>query len=167
MTVEARFCSRCGAGLHDKPPTTCAACGYELFVNARPTASLIVHDGRRFLATRRVMDPGAGLWGVPGGFCDGWEDPAAAAVREGREELGLEVTLGDFIGMYIGAYDFQGEQVPVLDCFFFATLGEGEQLTLDPREASEHTWFDLDRPPPLAFDTMDQAVAEAARRLTG
>jgi hypothetical protein len=38
-------------------------------------------------------------------------------------------------------------------------------VTLDPDESSEHAWFDLDRPPPLAFDTMDRAIAEAARRL--
>jgi 8-oxo-dGTP diphosphatase len=165
MTVEARFCPRCGAGLHDKPPTTCRACGYALYVNARPTSGIVVHDGRRFLATRRVREPRAGLWELPGGFCDGWEDPAAAALREGREELGVQVALGEFIGMYVGTYDFQGEPLPVLDCYFFATLGPGEQVTLDPDESSEHAWFDLDRPPPLAFDTMDRAIAEAARRL--
>lgn len=164
MTVEARFCPRCGAALRDRPPTTCAACGYALFVNARPTASLIVHDGGRFLALKRAMEPRAGLWEVPGGFCDGWEEPAAAAVREGREELGVEVTLGEFVGMYVGSYDFQGERLPVLDCFFLATL-DGARVTLDPRESSALAWFDLDRPPPLAFETMDRAVADAVRRL--
>ena len=165
MTVEARFCPRCGAGLRDRPPTTCPACGYALFVNARPTGCLVVHDGHRFLALKRAREPRAGLWAVPGGFCDGWEEPAAAAVREGREELGVDVTLGDFIGMYVGSYDFQGERLPVLDCFFLATLGDGGQLMLDPRESSDHAWFELDRPPHLAFETMDRAIAEAARRL--
>jgi 8-oxo-dGTP diphosphatase len=164
VTVEARFCPRCGGGLRDRPPTTCEACGYALFVNARPTASLVVHDGRRFLALKRAMEPRAGLWEVPGGFCDGWEDPATAAVREGREELGVQVTLGDFLGMYVGSYDFQGERLPVLDCFFLATL-DGAEVRLDPRESSAMTWFDLDRPPPLAFETMDRAVRDAARRL--
>lgn len=165
MTVEARFCPRCGAGLHDKPPTACVACGYQLFVNARPTGSLIVHDGRRFLALKRVMEPRAGLWEVPGGFCDGWEEPAAAAMREGREELGVEVTLGEFVGMYIGSYDYQDERLPVLDCFFLATLPDGARLALDPGESSEYAWFDIDRPPPLAFESMDRAIIEAARRL--
>lgn len=165
MTVEARFCPRCGAGLRDKPPTACVSCGYQLFVNARPTANLIVHDGHRFLAVRRVMEPGAGLWELPGGFCDGWEEPSAAAVREGREELGVEITLGDFVGMYIGSYDYQDERLPVLDCFFLATLPAGARLALDPREASDQAWFDIRRPPPLAFGTMDLAIAEAALRL--
>ncbi|BCB79370.1 hypothetical protein GCM10022251_21620 [Phytohabitans flavus] len=165
MTVEARFCPRCGARLQDKPPTTCVACRYELYVNARPTANLVVHDGRRFLAIKRVMEPRAGLWEVPGGFCDGWEEPAVAAVREAREELGVQITLGDLIGLYIGTYEYQDERLPVLECFYLATLADGAQLALDPRESSDHTWFDLDRPPPLAFESMDRAIAEAARRL--
>lgn len=164
MTVEARFCPRCGAPLVKRPPTACGACGYTLFVNARPTGSLIVHDGGRFLALKRAQEPCAGLWETPGGFCDGWEEPAAAAVREGREELGVEVTLGDFVGMYVGSYVFQGERLPVLDCFFLATL-DGAKVTLNPEESSDLTWFALREPPPLAFATMDRAVHDAARRL--
>ncbi|MEJ3746627.1 NUDIX domain-containing protein [Actinomycetes bacterium KLBMP 9797] len=164
MTVDARFCPRCGGPLAKRPPTACGTCGYTLFVNARPTASLIVHDGGRFLALKRAQAPQAGLWETPGGFCDGWEEPAAAAVREGREELGVEVTLGDFVGMYVGCYDYQGERLPVLDCFYLATL-DGAEITLNAEESSDMTWFDLDKPPPLAFRTMDRAVQDAARRL--
>jgi 8-oxo-dGTP diphosphatase len=149
------FCPRCGQKLENVPPTACAACGYALFVNARPTGSLIVHDDGRFLALKRAREPQAGLWETPGGFCDGWEEPAAAAVREGREELGVEVTLGDFVGMYIGSYAYQDELLPVLDCFYLATLDE----------SSEMAWFALDEPPKLAFETMDKAVRDAALRL--
>jgi 8-oxo-dGTP diphosphatase len=158
------FCPRCGQKLENVPPTACAACGYALFVNARPTGSLIVHDDGRFLALKRAREPQAGLWETPGGFCDGWEEPAAAAVREGREELGVEVTLGDFVGMYIGSYAYQDELLPVLDCFYLATL-DGARVTLDPDESSGMAWFALDEPPKLAFETMDKAVRDAALRL--
>jgi 8-oxo-dGTP diphosphatase len=132
-----------------------------MYVNARPTASLIVHDGgERFLALRRAREPQAGLWETPGGFCDGWEEPVAAAVREGREELGVDVTLGDFVGMYVGSYLFQGELLPVLDCFWLASL-PAEPVRLDPEESSEMRWFSLLRPPPMAFATMDSALADA------
>lgn len=158
-----RFCPRCGAKLLEAPPTRCGDCDYQMFVNARPTASLVVVDGDRFLALRRAIDPKAGLWEVPGGFCDGWEHPADAAVREAQEELGVRVNLGDFVGMYIGSYDFQDETLPVLDSFFLATLPIGEQVVLDPAESSEFEWFSLHSPPPLAFGTMDQALREVAR----
>ncbi|WP_326556256.1 NUDIX domain-containing protein [Micromonospora sp. NBC_01796] len=166
--TDASFCPRCGAPLPGAPPTACGSCGYNLFVNARPTASLIVLDGDpvtpRFLALRRAAEPRSGLWETPGGFCDGWEHPATAAVREGREELGVEVKLGDYVGMYVGSYDYQGETLPVLDVFYLATI-DADAIRLDPAESSEMTWFDLADPPTLAFETMDQAVRAAARQL--
>ena len=129
--------------------------------NARPTAGVIVVDGGRFLAIRRARAPRAGQWALPGGFCDGWEHPADAAVREAREEVGAEVTLGDLVGMYVGDYDYQDERLPVLDCFFLATVANRAALALDPVEVSEMDWFALDAPPQLAFDTMRKAIADA------
>ncbi|HEX7746319.1 MAG TPA: NUDIX domain-containing protein [Micromonosporaceae bacterium] len=142
----------------------CAACGYAHFVNARPTASLIVHEAGRFLALKRAIEPQAGRWETPGGFCDGWEHPADAALREAREELGVDVALGPFVGMYVGSYFFQDETLPVLDCFFLATV-EKNEIRVNPAEASDLRWFDLQEPPPLAFPTMDAAIRDAAKFL--
>lgn len=162
------FCPRCGAPLAEKPPTVCGRCAYQSYVNARPTASLIVHDeAGRFLALRRSREPRVGLWETPGGFCDAWEEPAAAAVREGREELGVDVELGTFVGMYIGGYLFQDELLPVLDCFFLARLPQGAQVVLDPAESSEYAWLPMADPPKMAFETMDAALPDAARILAG
>ncbi len=164
MTVTARFCPRCGSELPGPPPSSCTCCGYALYVNARPTANLVIVSGDRFLAIRRAVAPRAGRWETPGGFCDGWEHPADTAIREGREELGVTVQLGAFIGMYVGSYDFQDEILPVLDCFFLATLGE-DPLRLNGAEASGHAWFPLTDPPPLAFATMDAALRDVPRVL--
>jgi 8-oxo-dGTP diphosphatase len=167
VTTRARFCHRCAAELPGPPPVSCSSCGYELFVNARPTGNVVVVDGTgRFLMTRRARAPHAGRWELPGGFCDGWELPAAAAVREAREELGVEVRLGPFIGMYLGTYHYQHEDLPVLDSFWLAEIVAGE-ITLDPAEASELSWADIADPPPLAFSTMDEAIKEVEiRRLS-
>jgi ADP-ribose pyrophosphatase YjhB (NUDIX family) len=164
VTVDARYCPRCATPLAARPPVQCAFCGYELFVNARPTSSVVVLSDRRFLALRRAIEPGRGMWEVPGGFCDGWEHPEHAAVREAREELGVDVSLRDFIGMYIGTYEFQGEKLPVLDCFWTAHIVEGE-VRIDPHESSEYDWLPIDDPPPLAFNTMDSAIRDLAGRV--
>jgi 8-oxo-dGTP pyrophosphatase MutT (NUDIX family) len=153
------FCARCAARLAGPPPTTCAACGYQLFVNPRPTGSVIIVDGDRYLAILRAREPNAGAWDLPGGFCDGFEHPRDTAVREAREELGVEVRLADFVGMYVGSYLFQDEQLPILDCFWLATIESGE-ITLDPAEATALTWADLDDPPPMAFRTVDTALGD-------
>lgn len=157
VTVGARFCPRCGAGLPAAPPTRCAGCGYALYVNARPTGGVVVTAGDRFLALRRAREPQAGRWELPGGFCDGWELPADAAVREAREELGVEVRLGCFVGMFLGSYHFQGEDLPVLDCFWLAEIISGA-VRPDPIEALDYSWFPIDDPPRLAFATMDAAI---------
>jgi ADP-ribose pyrophosphatase YjhB (NUDIX family) len=154
-----RFCPRCAAPLPGQPPVACAACGYTLYVNARPTGSVIIVDGDRFLCLLRCREPEAGKWEIPGGFCDGWELPAAAAVREAREELGVEIRLGPFVGMYIGSYKFQDEVLPVLDCVWLAALTSAE-ITLDPTESSAYQWFDLADPPPMAFASMDAAIRD-------
>ena len=155
-----RHCTRCGAGLAGAPPTVCPECGYQVYLNARPTATVIILDGDRFLSIQRVREPSAGRWDLPGGFCDGWELPADAAVREAREELGLGVKLDEFVGMYVGSYLFQDELLPVLDMFWLASIMDGE-LRLDPSEASGHAWLPLHDPPPMAFSTMDSALRDA------
>ncbi|MFY1687271.1 NUDIX domain-containing protein [Plantactinospora sp. WMMB782] len=169
----ASFCPRCAAALPGPAPTTCTRCRYQLFVNARPTVGLVILDGVdrgrgpagvRFLALRRAAEPMLGRWEIPGGFCDGWEHPAEAAVREAREELGVSVTLGEHLGMYVGSYEFQDETLPVLDTFFLATLDD-PRIVLNPAESAELGWFPLVSPPQLAFATMDAAVRDAVRRL--
>jgi 8-oxo-dGTP diphosphatase len=120
-----------------------------------------VVDGDRFLALRRAKAPRVGLWELPGGFCHGWEHPVDAAVREAREELGVDVELGAFLGMYLDRYDYQDEALPVLDCFWLARILDGP-VTVDPVEALGHAWLPLHDAPTLAFASMDQAVRAAS-----
>ena len=59
-------------------------------------ACVIVEDQGRFLLLRRPV----GLIVFPGGFIRWREYPEGAALREVREETGLEVRLLDTIGVY-------------------------------------------------------------------
>jgi ADP-ribose pyrophosphatase YjhB (NUDIX family) len=160
LITTAGYCPRCAAALSKRPPTVCAACGYENYLNARPTGGVVLIEDGRFLVLRRAAAPKAGQWELPGGFCDGWEHPADAARREAREELGVDVELGPFLGMYLGGYEFQGETLPVLDCFWVARLGDAP-IIINRDEALEYDWLPLDSPPRLAFSTMDAAVRAA------
>jgi len=150
-------CPRCGAALPARPPVTCTACGYDTFLNPRPSGGVVIVDDGRFLALQRAREPQAGQWELPGGFCGGWEHPADAAVREAREELGVIVMLGDFLGMYLTEYRYQDETLPVLDCFWLARIIAGT-IALDPAEATDYRWLPLADAPPLAFRSMDAAI---------
>ena len=161
-----RFCPACAAALPGPPPVTCGACGHAQFRNPLPTGLTIIRDADRVLVVQRAHEPRAGQWAIPGGFCDGWESPADAAVREAREELGVDVELVDFIGMYIGGYEFQGETLPVLDCFWTARIVAGE-IRPDPRELRGYRWAVVGATPPMAFETMESALAEVARKVIG
>ena len=158
------FCRRCGASVASGPPAVCESCGYATFVNPRPTGSIILLDADRFLTLLRVREPSPGKWDLPGGFCDGWEHPADAAVREAREELDVDVRLDRFVGMYIGEYRFQDESIPTLDCIWAASIVDGV-VRPDPSEAGEHAWLPLYDPPEMAFATQDSALREAATLL--
>lgn len=55
------------------------------------TADVFVIRNGEFLTLERGPGRGEGVWYLPGGLVEPGEDPLAAAIRETREETGLEV----------------------------------------------------------------------------
>ncbi|MEO3888107.1 (deoxy)nucleoside triphosphate pyrophosphohydrolase [Nonomuraea sp. B5E05] len=62
-------------------------------------AAVIVAPGGRVLAAQRAEPAAlAGGWEFPGGKVDPGEDERTALVRECREELGVEIAVGERVG---------------------------------------------------------------------
>ncbi|WP_212521316.1 (deoxy)nucleoside triphosphate pyrophosphohydrolase [Actinospica acidithermotolerans] len=64
-----------------------------------PVVAAVIEREGRFLGARRT-EPEAlrGLWEFPGGKTEPGEDDVAALIRECREELGVEIAVGDPVG---------------------------------------------------------------------
>lgn len=58
--------------------------------------AVIVEDGRVVLV-RRAAEPMAGQWSIPGGLLELGETMRVGAVREAREETGLQVEAGEVL----------------------------------------------------------------------
>lgn len=59
----------------------------------------VIHDQQgRLLLVQRAHSPGRGLWSLPGGRVEHGESDQTAVEREVREETGLSVTVGAFVG---------------------------------------------------------------------
>ena len=152
-----RFCPRCAARAKVCFPRslTCEACGYEALWSPEPVAATIPRDehGRIWLL-RRAHHEGAGRWTFPGGFVELGESVEDAARRETREELEIEIELGDLVGVYSRAADRV-----VLVVFAARALGSPRET----EEATEVRAFDpADLPwEELSFWSTTQALRDA------
>ncbi|OUD04352.1 NUDIX hydrolase [Streptomyces swartbergensis] len=95
---------------------------------------LLDAEDRILLLRYAEGQPGAGLWGLPGGMLDHGEDPVGAACRELHEETGIVLDRAPrFLG-YDHRADVKGTG-PVLDFYFHGgRLAPGQTV----RCSSEH-----------------------------
>ena len=95
----------------------------------------ILRDGRVLAARRTTPPAAAGRWELPGGKVEPGETPAAALVREVKEELGCEVVV---TGWLPGSTDIGGtHELSVAT----ATLVDGSPDP-DPVEHDAMRWLD-------------------------
>src|SRR5574342_686155 len=98
---DYRFCPECGGPLAarllkggDPERLVCTGCGVVFYLDPKVAVGAIIRsDDGRVVLVRRAIEPGYGLWVFPGGYVDRGETPQSAAIREAREECGLDVRL--------------------------------------------------------------------------
>jgi len=105
--------------------------------------------GDRVLACRRA--PGrdaAGLWEFPGGKVEPGETDEQAAVREIREELDLEIKVGDSLGPGVDiSPDYRLHVYLATAVAGDPVLREHSELRwFGPAELDEKDWLEPDRP---------------------
>ena len=113
------------------------------------TADLVIEmvdqPGRPVLLVERTFEPLG--WALPGGFVDLGETLEQAAIREAKEETGLDVTLKVLLGLYSDPKrDPRGHTVTAV----YVAEARGTPKAGD--DAKNVKSFDPLKPPPLAFD---------------
>jgi 8-oxo-dGTP diphosphatase len=159
--VEYRFCPGCGGALEKRSlkagepdRLVCARCGFVFYLDPKVAVGTIIRtadDG--LVLVRRAIEPGYGLWVFPGGYVDRGEELQAAAIREAREESGLDVRVESLVNVY----SYSGG-APVIIVYAATVLG-GDLCSDD--ECLEARVFPADTIPwnDLAF----RSTAEALR----
>jgi 8-oxo-dGTP diphosphatase len=122
-----------------------------------------LREGRlQVLLVQRKHPPFAGLWAIPGGFIGLDESLEQAALRELREETGVEdVYLEQLYTFGDPGRDPRGRVITV------AYLALVSAAAVEPRagdDAAQARWWPMEALPPLAFDHA-RILAYALKRL--
>jgi ADP-ribose pyrophosphatase YjhB (NUDIX family) len=159
--LELNFCPRCAHALVDaeafgRMRRVCPDCGLVVFREHKVAAGVLVTDDEgRVLLVQRAWDPAQGRWSLPAGFVDYDEAPEVAAVREGREETGLDIEVTELLAVLSGREHPHGADIVIVYRGYIVngTLASGD-------DAADVAFFSLDALPPLAF----RATREALKR---
>jgi 8-oxo-dGTP diphosphatase len=103
--VPIKYCAQCGTELttgfqSGRQRPTCPGCGFVVYSNPIPVAVMVAHRDGEFVLIRRREEPLRGFWAPPSGYVEWDESTEQAALREAREETGLEVSLDRLLGVY-------------------------------------------------------------------
>jgi ADP-ribose pyrophosphatase YjhB (NUDIX family) len=168
VTEPYAYCPRCGERLvertldaHARP--VCPRCAFVHYRNPVPAAGVLLVEKGELLWVQRRFEPRRGGWTLPAGFVEHDEHVAACAVRETREETGLEVEISGLFGAYMAMDDPRARVVLLL---YLARRTGGILVPGDDAVAA--AFFPIDAPPrPIAFQAHALALEDlrARRRL--
>jgi mutator protein MutT len=123
--------------------------------------TIIRTEDQRIVMVRRAIEPGYGLWVFPGGYVDRGEEVTEAAIREAREEAGVDVALDRLVNIY--SY---GKRSLIVLVYSARMIG-GELAT--DEECLEARLFRIDELPwdQLAFDSTTRGLRDYLSGATG
>jgi len=103
-------------------------------------ATFIINKQGKILLGKRKNDYGHGLWGLPGGKLELYEEPSTAAVRETLEETGMYVKIEDdftFVSHVSNVH--QDHWITLL--YIGTPFNEEEPKLVEPDKFYKWEWF--------------------------
>jgi 8-oxo-dGTP diphosphatase len=145
--MKQHFCLMCGSQMvsrkiEDRPREQCPQCGWIYYQQLKLGSAVLIEKDGNLLLLQRSYQPWKGSWNLPAGYVEVDETPAQAAVREVREETGLEVEISRLLNTYFFDDDPRGNGLLVL----YRGIVVGGQLN-GSGESTAHAYFSADSLP--------------------
>jgi len=166
--MSVKFCQQCG---HEMEPRdidgrqvpVCPSCGFTAWANPLVATMVVIETPGGLILGRRSIEPGYGLWCLPGGFVNEDEAPAEAARRECLEEIQAMVTIDSLLDVY---HIIRGDGRGMVAIAYVGRLGEGEAPSAGS-ETLEVGLFAPDSLPEIAFSSHRRAIGDWMRARAG
>ncbi len=137
----------------------CPNCRFVQFSNPLPGVVVVIEEEGHILLGKRKGGFGEGKWGLPQGFIEFDEDFLTAAIREVKEETGLEVKIRSILNV---VSNLLSPSLQTLAIVLLAGIAVGEPCAGDDLEELE--WFPFSGPlPEMAFEA-DEHIIERYHR---
>ena len=123
-----KFCPACGSPefkIDTFKSKKCENCKFNYYYNSAGAVPVIIKDkDDNYLFVKRKFDPLKGTLDLPGGFIDFGETAENCAVREVKEETGIDIQEKDlkFLFSVPNYYNYSNFIVTSIDIYFEATI---------------------------------------------
>ena len=162
---DFKICPMCGSNKienHGNRKWMCPDCGFDLYNNVATAVGLIIQDkNKNVLFEVRAKEPRKGFYALPGGFVDFDESAEEAAMRECREEIGVEIDNVKYLCSAPNTYEYKNLEYKTCDIFFTADLPpqfesiEDFIKSLKPEESEVFSEYMIEH---LEYDGTDRAI---------
>lgn len=119
--LDPKYCSRCGAPMtkaippgDNHPRHVCTKCAFIHYLDPKVACGTIPEIDGRIALIERGIEPRKGFWSFPCGFMEIDETTEQAALRETKEETGLDVAIDGHLGTYSYPDNFYGGAIVVV-----------------------------------------------------
>ncbi|MFC2023583.1 NUDIX domain-containing protein [Chloroflexota bacterium] len=154
-----KHCPFCGSRMSlkdtgDRQRPSCSCCGFVQYRNPLPGVVVVIEKDGHVLLGKRSGGFGEGKWGLPQGYIEFDEDFLTAAIREVKEETGLDVEIRSILNVVSNRLS---PGLHTLAIILLAAVTAGDARAGDDLETLR--WVPLSGPlPEMAFEADERII---------